>query len=62
MTKFVNESGGMLVLADQRSIPAGSEIEIDAESQKNVAVSRWIEEGKLVEQKASKSTSKSDDK
>ena len=54
MAVFTNESGGTLVLDDQRSIAPGAEAQVTADGQKNPAVARWISEGKLVEKKASK--------
>ena len=47
MAKYVNMSGGFLVLADQTEIADGASVEIDADGAGNLAVSRWIEEGKL---------------
>ncbi|MBO29093.1 MAG: hypothetical protein CML61_10135 [Rhodobacteraceae bacterium] len=59
MSRFVNESGGTLVLADRREILNGQEVEITGDGLKNQAFVQWIDEGKLVEKKSAK---KSDDK
>lgn len=59
MSRFVNESGGTLVLADRREILNAQEVEITGDGLKNQAVVQWIDEGKLVEKKSAK---KPDDK
>lgn len=55
MAKYINESGGLLVLADGHEIAPGAEVEITADGEKNAAVAQWIDEAKLVKAKDAKS-------
>lgn len=51
MTKYVNNSGGILVMPDGREVPPRGEIDVSAEAKKNVAVQQWIDGGALARPK-----------
>ena len=51
MAGYANRSGGMLILPDGTEAPDGTEVEISADTTKNVAVAEWIAKDWLVKAK-----------